>query len=272
MNVGLIHNPSRSVGLLSASPMPYPCRHPLQRRECAKSFSKYFHYLDRVKTSATSLSTRQRDIRNSNPPYQSPKPYQSPQPYGPKTVQAPRKKKSKSAASVTSKFYGSPVNYKSPAPYNSPRDYGTKNYTTARRYSGGAGGGGRGRGGRGGGGGGDGNFGEPERGGLLVQLTTATYAVLLVAGGAAGYFKKRSRISLVCGLLMGSVQAYAAVIMSTNPMLAIQLALGTSVGTLILSSTLYWRTGRFVPSGLLSIVSLLLTGGYTMQISSNGSL
>jgi uncharacterized membrane protein (UPF0136 family) len=94
---------------------------------------------------------------------------------------------------------------------------------------------------------------------IVGQVTLGIYAVLLAVGGLIGYLKANSRASLIAG----SISALAAI-----------TALGLSIGNsrwgiplgLILSIVLFLlfgyryavKTRKFMPSGLLAVVSLVV--------------
>ena len=94
---------------------------------------------------------------------------------------------------------------------------------------------------------------------IVGQITLGIYAVLLAVGGLIGYLKASSRASLIAG----SISALAA-------FTALGLSMGSSRwGTplgLILSIVLFLlfgyryavKTRKFMPSGLLAVVSLVV--------------
>ena len=94
---------------------------------------------------------------------------------------------------------------------------------------------------------------------IVGQVTLGIYAVLLGVGGLIGYLKAGSRASLIAGSI-SAVAAFTSLGLSFagNPW-------GTTLG-LILSIVLFLlfgyryavKTRKFMPSGLLAVVSLVV--------------
>ncbi|XP_051139360.1 protein FATTY ACID EXPORT 2, chloroplastic-like isoform X1 [Andrographis paniculata] len=139
---------------------------------------------------------------------------------------------------------------------------------------GGAGGGGGGGGGDGGnhndndneegmGGDGDQNGSHKKQPGMLMsQKVTLAYAALVGVGGVMGYLKGGSRKSLIAG--GGS----ACLLYCVFTLLPSHAAVASSIG-LALSATLvgvmgsrFKRSGKIFPAGVVSLVSLVMSGGY----------
>jgi len=102
---------------------------------------------------------------------------------------------------------------------------------------------------------------------IVGQVTLGIYGVLLAVGGLIGYFKAGSRPSLIAGLL-SAVAAFGALGISIS-----RSQLGPSLG-LLLSIVLFVlfgyryaiKTGKFMPSGLLAVVSLIVLGVMILTI------
>ena len=96
-------------------------------------------------------------------------------------------------------------------------------------------------------------------GSLVGQVTLGIYGVLLAVGGVIGYVKAGSRASLIAGTI-SAVAAFAAVGLSI-----ISSQGGTALG-MILAVALFLlfgyryavKTRKFMPSGLLAVVSLIV--------------
>jgi uncharacterized membrane protein (UPF0136 family) len=94
---------------------------------------------------------------------------------------------------------------------------------------------------------------------IVGQITLGIYGVLLAVGGLIGYFKAGSRPSLIAGLL-SAVAAFAALGLSVG-----RYPLGPPLG-LLLAIVLFVlfgyryaiKTGKFMPSGLLAVISLVV--------------
>jgi uncharacterized membrane protein (UPF0136 family) len=94
---------------------------------------------------------------------------------------------------------------------------------------------------------------------IVGQVTLAIYGVLLAVGGLIGFFKAGSRPSLIAGLL-SAVAAFAALGLSIGrSQLGAPLGLLLSIVLFILFGYRYAiKTGKFMPSGLLAVVSLIV--------------
>lgn len=102
---------------------------------------------------------------------------------------------------------------------------------------------------------------------IVGQVTLGIYGALLAVGGLIGYFKAGSRPSLIAGIL-SAVAAFAALGLSIG-----QSQLGPPLG-LVLSIVLFVlfgyryavKTGKFMPSGLLAVISLVVLGVMILTI------
>jgi uncharacterized membrane protein (UPF0136 family) len=94
---------------------------------------------------------------------------------------------------------------------------------------------------------------------IVGQVTLAIYRVLLAVGGLIGFFKAGSRPSLIAGLL-SAVAAFAALGLSIGrSQLGPPLGLLLSIVLFVLFGYRYAiKTGKFMPSGLLAVVSLIV--------------
>ncbi|KAL4304054.1 hypothetical protein GQ457_10G001510 [Hibiscus cannabinus] len=134
-----------------------------------------------------------------------------------------------------------------------------------------------GGGGGGGGGGGDdsGSEGEGEfldgggKGKMALSMSqklTLGYAALVGVGGAMGYMKSGSQKSLAAGGLSAAVLYYVYTQLPTNPVLASSIGLGISAALLGVMGSRFKRSGKVFPAGVVSLVSLVMTGGYVHGI------
>jgi uncharacterized membrane protein (UPF0136 family) len=94
---------------------------------------------------------------------------------------------------------------------------------------------------------------------IVGQVTLGIYGVLLAVGGLIGYFKAGSRPSLVAGLL-SAVAAFAALGLSIGRSpLGPPLGVLLSIALFVLFGYRYAvKTGKFMPSGLLAAISLVV--------------
>jgi uncharacterized membrane protein (UPF0136 family) len=102
---------------------------------------------------------------------------------------------------------------------------------------------------------------------IVGQVTLGIYGVLLAVGGLIGYFKAGSRPSLIAGLL-SAVAAFAALGLSVGrSQLGPPLGLLLSIVLFVLFGYRYAiKTGKFMPSGLLAVISLVVLGVMILTI------
>jgi uncharacterized membrane protein (UPF0136 family) len=107
---------------------------------------------------------------------------------------------------------------------------------------------------------------------MVGQITLGVYAVLLAIGGLIGYFKAGSRPSLIAGLL-SSVVAFTALGLSIgNSRWGVPLGLLLSIVLFILFAYRYAaKTGKFMPSGLLAVLSLIVLAVMFLVMDWSGS-
>ena len=87
------------------------------------------------------------------------------------------------------------------------------------------------------------------------QVILAGYALLLVVGGLVGYRKAGSRPSLIAGTISGLVALLAAGLMIRDAR-AIWLGVALAVAMLVVFGIRFGKTRKFMPSGMLGVVSL----------------
>src|SRR5437763_16886101 len=94
---------------------------------------------------------------------------------------------------------------------------------------------------------------------MVGQITLGIYAILLAVGGLIGYFKAGSRPSLIAGML-SAVAAFAAMGLSVGrSQLGPPLGMLLSIVLFVLFGYRYAiKTGKFMPSGLLAVVSFVV--------------
>jgi len=102
---------------------------------------------------------------------------------------------------------------------------------------------------------------------IVGQVTLGIYGVLLAVGGLIGYFKAGSRPSLIAGLL-SAVAAFVALGLSVGrSQLGPPLGLLLSIVLFVLFGYRYAiKTGKFMPSGLLAVISLVVLGVMILTI------
>jgi uncharacterized membrane protein (UPF0136 family) len=107
---------------------------------------------------------------------------------------------------------------------------------------------------------------------VVGQITLGIYAVLLFVGALIGYFKAGSRPSLIAGSISALVTIVALGLSFRNFQLGVALGLLLSIVLFILFGYRYAvKTGKFMPSGLLAIVSLVVLGVMFLVMDWSGS-
>ncbi|PRQ47148.1 putative TMEM14 family protein [Rosa chinensis] len=154
-------------------------------------------------------------------------------------------------------------------------DSGTKGIVIEPEIGGSGGGdggdsGGRGGGG-GGGGGGDHSDGRGEEGAddsskkkgmSMSQKLTLAYALLVGVGGVMGFLKSGSNKSLLAGGISASLLYLVYTELPKRTVFASSLGLGLSAALLVVMGSRFKRSGKIFPAGVVSLVSLIMTGGY----------
>ena len=85
------------------------------------------------------------------------------------------------------------------------------------------------------------------------------YALLVAIGGVIGYVKAKSNQSLISGLGSGVALAIAWYISLQNPTVGLALAAVIALALLVVLALRFRATGKFMPAGLLAILSLIMT-------------
>lgn len=89
----------------------------------------------------------------------------------------------------------------------------------------------------------------------VAQWTLIIYAVLLIAGGAMGFVKARSRPSLIAGVVSGALAVACAWLTGSNAFVA--CLLGALLATLLaaLFTVRFRKSRKWMPSGMMMLVS-----------------
>jgi uncharacterized membrane protein (UPF0136 family) len=92
---------------------------------------------------------------------------------------------------------------------------------------------------------------------LVGQVTLGIYGTLLIAGGIVGYRKAGSLPSVIAGTISGLL-ALAALGASTQGILGFQVGAVLAALMLVVFDIRYVKTRKFMPSGLLATISLVV--------------
>ncbi|KAF0890702.1 hypothetical protein E2562_004205 [Oryza meyeriana var. granulata] len=131
--------------------------------------------------------------------------------------------------------------------------------------AGGSGGGGDSEKPREGGEEGEGEEGKEEKMGQglsMSQKLTLAYAALVGAGGAMGYMKSGSQKSLAAGGISALVLYFVHTQLPVRPVFASSVGLGISAALLSVMGSRFKKSGKIFPAGVVSLVSLVMVGGY----------
>jgi uncharacterized membrane protein (UPF0136 family) len=98
------------------------------------------------------------------------------------------------------------------------------------------------------------------------------YALLVALGGVMGYVKAQSNVSLISGLVSGVALAIAWYISQQNP--AVGLAASTLIALvlLVVFAMRFRSTSKFMPAGLMAILSLAATVLFAIGWGSVGGI
>lgn len=103
---------------------------------------------------------------------------------------------------------------------------------------------------------------------FLSQVIMGVYGVLLIAGGLMGYVKGGSKVSLFAGAIAGGLCVGATWLSVEQP--GNGLTLGALIAFLLAGVFInrYAKTRRFVPAGMILILSLVV-GALLMTLLQN---
>ncbi|ONK61103.1 uncharacterized protein A4U43_C08F26280 [Asparagus officinalis] len=96
----------------------------------------------------------------------------------------------------------------------------------------------------------------------MSQKLTLGYAALVGVGGVMGYLKSGSQKSLAAGGVSSLLLYYVYTQLPTNPGFASSLGLGVSAALLAVMGSRFKKSGKIFPAGVVSLVSLVMVGGY----------
>jgi uncharacterized membrane protein (UPF0136 family) len=89
-------------------------------------------------------------------------------------------------------------------------------------------------------------------------IVVLIYGILLCFGGLMGFIKANSMISLIMGFLFGVIAIASAIVLLKGNRKGAFLALILSIVLDAFFTYRYLHTGHFIPSGLMSILSLVV--------------
>ena len=83
------------------------------------------------------------------------------------------------------------------------------------------------------------------------------FGLLTIAGGAMGYVKAGSTISLIAGAISGILLIVAALLLPSHAVIALVLGGFISLLLAVQFVPAFVRTGKMMPAGMMSLLSIL---------------
>ncbi|KAK4520785.1 tyrosine protein phosphatase 1 [Mucor velutinosus] len=99
----------------------------------------------------------------------------------------------------------------------------------------------------------------------MTDIAGYAYGLTVFAGGLIGYIKAQSAMSLLAGTLFGALAALGAYQVSNDPK-NVTLALVVSLLLLYVMGNRFYRGRKFMPAGLVSLLSLIMAIRYAMRL------
>ncbi|KAF1806755.1 transmembrane proteins 14C-domain-containing protein [Mucor lusitanicus] len=99
----------------------------------------------------------------------------------------------------------------------------------------------------------------------MTDIAGYAYGLTVFAGGLIGYIKAQSAMSLLAGSLFGALACLGAYQTSNNPK-NVTLALIVSLLLLYVMGGRFYRGRKFMPAGLVSLLSLIMVIRYAMRL------
>ncbi|CAH9115190.1 unnamed protein product [Cuscuta europaea] len=109
---------------------------------------------------------------------------------------------------------------------------------------------------------GESDYSKRKAGLSMSQKLTLGFAFLVGAGGVMGFLKSGSQKSLIAGGVSASLLYCVYTMLPTNPVLASSMGFVLSAGLLGVMGSRFMTSKKVFPAGIVSLVSLIMTGGY----------
>ncbi|HEV8132656.1 MAG TPA: TMEM14 family protein [Acidobacteriota bacterium] len=88
-------------------------------------------------------------------------------------------------------------------------------------------------------------------------MVTGIFGLMVIVGGTIGYAKARSMVSLVSGVVCGGLLLYAANLIRQSHAIGVPTAAAVSALLAVIFTIRWLKSGKFIPSGVLLIFSLV---------------
>ncbi|XP_053142318.1 transmembrane protein 14A [Hemicordylus capensis] len=92
---------------------------------------------------------------------------------------------------------------------------------------------------------------------MIVDWLGFGYALIVALGGAVGYIRKGSKISLIAGIIFGITAGYGAYCVTHNPR-DIKISLFTAFLLTTVMGVRFKRSKKLMPAGIVAGLSLLM--------------
>ncbi|XP_067877700.1 transmembrane protein 14A isoform X2 [Heterodontus francisci] len=92
---------------------------------------------------------------------------------------------------------------------------------------------------------------------MPIDWISYSYAAIVTVGGILGYTRKGSVMSLVSGLLFGSLAGYGAYQVSNDPQ-NVKISLITAGILTAVMGVRYRKSGKLIPAGLIAGISFFM--------------
>ncbi len=83
------------------------------------------------------------------------------------------------------------------------------------------------------------------------------FGLLTIAGGAVGYFKAGSIVSIVAGAISGALLLIAGFLLPEHRALGLIIGFVVSLLLAVQFAPKFFRTGKAMPAGLMTLLSVL---------------
>ncbi|UKO99601.1 TMEM14 family protein [Nostoc sp. UHCC 0870] len=91
----------------------------------------------------------------------------------------------------------------------------------------------------------------------LSIIAAIAYGMLAIIGGIIGYFQANSQVSLLSGIISGSLLVFAAYLQLQGQAWALILATCITAALVIFFALRLAKTRKFMPAGLMTIFGML---------------
>ncbi len=99
----------------------------------------------------------------------------------------------------------------------------------------------------------------------MITVAAVGYGILAVAGGILGYVKAGSQTSLISGLVSGILLIVAGIAHQQGMGWGLPLAVVVTVALIGVFAVRYFKTRKFMPSGLMVLAGLLAIAGLSLR-------